>query len=153
MGWALQADEHASSSSHLPRQGCRLAASHGQVSVCVFWRKYTAYPQAGRRDYYDQIPDDILECWAGCLWSIQAMLEIGTQIAEYKALMATFQKLGAAIYFQTGLRHDEFFDERVMKTFDALSQRFAQPLKLNPDRVKAGHKAAAASLRSAEGQS
>jgi hypothetical protein len=104
-------------------------------------------------DYYDQIPDDILECWAGCLWSIQAMLEIGTQIAEYKALMATFQKLGAAIYFQTGLRYDEFFDARVMKTFDALSQRFAQPLKLNPDRMKAGHKAAAASLRSAEGQS
>jgi hypothetical protein len=20
-------------------------------------------------DYYDQIPDDVLECWAGCIWS------------------------------------------------------------------------------------
>jgi hypothetical protein len=103
-------------------------------------------------DYYDQIPDDILECWAGCLWSIQAILEIGAQIAEYKALMPAFQKLGTAIYAQTGLRRDEFFDPRVMKTFSALSRRFSQPLKLNPDRTNAGHKAAAGLLQSAPGR-
>ena len=102
-------------------------------------------------DYHDQIPDDILECWAGCLWSIQAILEIATQVEEYKALMAVFKKLGTAIYVQTGLRYEEFFDARVMKIFDALSKRFAQPLKLKPDRMKASHKAAADSFRSAGG--
>lgn len=104
-------------------------------------------------DYYDQIPDDILECWAGCLWSIQAILEIGRQVKEYKSLIAVFKKLGTAIYVQTGLRYDEFFDPRLIKTFDALSQRFAQQLKLNVNRMKAGHKAAADSFRSAGGHS
>jgi hypothetical protein len=103
-------------------------------------------------DYYDQIPDDILECWSGCLWSIQAILEIGGQIAEYKALMPAFQKLGTAIYAETGLRQDEFFDARVMKTFSALNRRFSQPLNLNPDRMYAAHEAAAAPILPAIGR-
>lgn len=98
-------------------------------------------------DYYDQIPDDVLECWAGCLWAIQALSEIGAHHAEYKPLMATFHKLGASIYGHTGLKQDEFFDPRILKTFDALSKRFAQPLKLIPEKIDANHKKAVASLR------
>jgi hypothetical protein len=100
-------------------------------------------------DYYDQIPDDILECWAGCLWAIQAITEIGAHNADYKSLVAAFQTLGVAIYAQTGLKQDEFFDARVLKTFDALSKRFAQPLKLNPDRMNASHRTAVAPLQAA----
>jgi hypothetical protein len=98
-------------------------------------------------DYYDQIPDDVLECWAGCLWAIQALSEIGAGHAEYRPLMATFHKLGASIYGHTGLKQDEFFDPRILKTFDALSKRFAQPLKLIPEKIDANHKKAVASLQ------
>ncbi|MEO5322928.1 hypothetical protein PV773_06360 [Mesorhizobium sp. CC13] len=140
----------------LPASGDTNGAWPRLLGKCLFAYFGGAAPPVRRlviEDYYDQIPDDILECWAGCLWSIQAILEAGGQIGEYKALMAAFQKLGTAIYVQTGLRQDEFFDARVMKTFDALSQRFSQLLKVNPDRMKAGHRAAAVSLRSAAGQS
>ena len=65
-----------------------------------------------------------------------------------KNVDASFQKLGAKIYALMGLRPDEFLDARVAKTFDAFSQRFTQPLKLDPGRLLAGHQAAVASLRS-----
>ncbi len=100
-------------------------------------------------DYFDQIPDDILECWAGCFWAMQSIIEACMRLPEYKFLMAAFRKLGTAIYAQTGLRHDEFFDARIMKTFDALGQRFAEPLQLNRDRMRASHKATVASLQPA----
>jgi hypothetical protein len=98
-------------------------------------------------DYYDQIPDDVLECWASCLWALQAVVDVASRTAELRTLMPAFQKLGANIYALTGLRPDEFLDARVAKTFDAFSQRFAQPLKLDPGRLLASHQAAVASLR------
>ncbi len=96
-------------------------------------------------DYYDQIPDDVLECWASCLWALQAILDVCSRTAEFRALMPAFQKLGTNIYALTGLRQDEFFDARVAKTFDAFSQKFAKPLNLDPIRLIASHKAAVAS--------
>jgi hypothetical protein len=42
------------------------------------------------------------------------------------------------------LKQAEFFDERLMKTFDALSERFGKPLNLNVSQITAGHKASAA---------
>ncbi|WP_439573837.1 hypothetical protein [Phreatobacter sp.] len=98
-------------------------------------------------DYYDQIPDDVLECWAGCLWAIQVLLEIVAHHAEYNTLMAAFNKLGLSIYEHTGLKKDEFFDPRILKTFDALSKRFAEPLKLSPTKINANHKKAIAILQ------
>jgi hypothetical protein len=153
-GW----DGHSKPTSTLqvlPTSGDSDAAWPRLLGKCLFAYFGGKVPPIRKlviEDYYDQIPDDILECWAGCLWSIQAILEIGGQIAEYKALMPAFQKLGTAIYAQTGLRRDEFSDTRVMKTFSALSRRFSQPLKLNPDRMNAAHKVAAAALLPAIGR-
>jgi hypothetical protein len=96
-------------------------------------------------DYYDQIPDDVLECWAGCIWSFQAIIEVASRTPELRVLMPAFQKLGASIYALTRLRRDEFFDARVAKTFEAFSQNFAKPLNLEPARLLATHQAAVAS--------
>jgi hypothetical protein len=99
-------------------------------------------------DYYDQIPDDILECWASCFWALQAVLEVASRTAGLRTLMPAFQKLGGNIYALTGLRPDEFLDARIANTFDAFSQRFAKPLKLDPGRLLTSHQAVVASLRS-----
>jgi len=45
-------------------------------------------------DYCDQIPDDVLKCWAGCLWAIQALSETGAHHKEYGSLAATFHEPG-----------------------------------------------------------
>ena len=34
--------------------------------------------------FYDQIPDDILECWASCIWAIQASLAVAARYHEYQ---------------------------------------------------------------------
>jgi hypothetical protein len=98
-------------------------------------------------DYYDQIPDDVLECWASCLWAFQAIVDVASRTAELRTLTPSFHRLGEKIYVLMGLRPDEFLDARVAKTFDAFSQRFSQALKLDPDRLLAGHQAAVASPR------
>jgi hypothetical protein len=99
-------------------------------------------------DYYDQIPDDVLECWASCVWAFQAIMEVASRTAEFRMLMAAFQKLGTTIYALTRLRRDEFFDTRVAKTFEAFSQKFAKSLNLEPARLLARHQAAVASQNS-----
>lgn len=149
-GWDGQSKQ-TSTLQVLPTAGDANAAWPRLLGKCLFAYFGGNAPPIRRlviEDYYDQIPDDILECWAGCLWSIQAVLAVGMEIPEYKSLMTAFQKLGIAIYAQTGLRQDEFADLRLMTTFSALSQRFSQPLKLNSDRIAASHNAVAVSLRS-----
>jgi hypothetical protein len=98
-------------------------------------------------DYYDQVPDDVLECWAGCLWSFQAIMAAASKAktGEYRGLIAAFQNLGSTIYALTRLRRDEFFDTRIAKTFEALSHKFAKQLSLDPVRLLANHHAAIAS--------
>jgi hypothetical protein len=138
----------------LPSFGDKTAAWPRLLGKCLFAYFGGKTPPIRKlviEDYFDQIPDDILECWAGCLWAVQAIAEISTRSAEYKSLIPAFQKLGSAIYAQTGLKQGEFFDLRVTTTFGALSQRFVQPLKLSAERMKAGHKATVASLQSAVG--
>lgn len=144
----------ASTLQVLPSSGDANAAWPRLLGKCLFAYFGGSSPPIRRlviEDYFDQIPDDILECWAGCFWSVLAIAEIAVDSSEYKLLMPVFQKLATAIYAQTGLTQDELFDVRIMKTFDALSQRFAQPLKLNPDRMNARHKAVVAALQSTAG--
>jgi Resolvase, N terminal domain len=40
--------------------------------------------------FYDQIPDDILECWASCIWAIQASLAVAARVPRISA--ATFTR-------------------------------------------------------------
>jgi hypothetical protein len=120
----------------------------GKCLFTYFGGSAPAIRKLAIEDYYDQIPDDVLECWASCLWALQAVVDVASRTAELRTLMPAFQKLGANIYALTGPRPDEFLDARVAKTFDAFSERFAQPLKLDPGRLLTSHQAAVASMRS-----
>lgn len=97
--------------------------------------------------YHDEIPDDLLECWATCMWAIQAILAASGRVQEYHGLKGAFAKLGASIYRLVRLQHEEFFDERVMRIFEGLSKRFAGPLGLQAQDLERGHQHAVGELQ------
>jgi hypothetical protein len=68
----------ASTLQVLPPSGDANAAWPRLLGKCLFAYFGGSAPVIRKlvvEDYYDQIPD-ILECWAGCLWAIQAIAEI-----------------------------------------------------------------------------
>jgi hypothetical protein len=103
----------------LPPAGDMSAAWPRLLGKCLFAYSGGATPAIRTliiEDYYDQILDDVLECWASCMWSVQAILCACSRYPEYKDLMAGFQKLSTTIYTLVCLRQDEFFDDRINRT-------------------------------------
>jgi hypothetical protein len=73
------------------------------------------------------------------MWAIQAILYTCYQFPEYQTLSASFQKLCTDIYSLVCLQRDEFFDDRVMRAFEALNGRFAKPLCLDTEIILQSH--------------
>jgi hypothetical protein len=93
-------------------------------------------------DFYDQIPDDILECWATCIWAIQAILIATARHREYRPLSRPFEDLRNSIYRLVALRQEEMDDLRILRVLDALSTRFGSSMKLDREAIHAAHKQA-----------
>jgi hypothetical protein len=66
-------------------------------------------------DLYDQIPDDILECWASCIWAIQATTAGVSQHREHASLAGGLESLRATIYRVIALREEEMEDARILR--------------------------------------
>jgi hypothetical protein len=79
-------------------------------------------------DFYDQIPDDILECWGSCIWAIQTTLAAASRHREYTSLSRALENLRGAIYRVIALRQQEIQDARILRVLDALTKRFGGSL-------------------------
>lgn len=99
-------------------------------------------------DYYEAIPDDILVCWATCMWSIHVVIAACEQHRENETLLNSVRKLRERIYALTGLRREEFSDPRIARVFDAMNTRFASRLGLQTAQVDRCHERTLVELRS-----
>jgi hypothetical protein len=90
-------------------------------------------------DYYESIPDDILVCWATCMWSIHAVMAACERHRESETMLNSVKNLRGRIYRLTGLREGELTDLRIGKVFDAMNKRFADRLGLKPAEIIARH--------------
>jgi hypothetical protein len=90
-------------------------------------------------DYYETIPDDILACWATCMWSIHAVIVTCERHRENETLLNYVRKLRERIYRLTGLRQEDCSDPRIMRIFGAMNTRFASRLGLEAGQIEACH--------------
>lgn len=86
-------------------------------------------------DIYDQIPDDLIECWACCFWVIQACL-----LAMKSEPILGFDGLTDRVYTLTGLRPEEMLDDRATQIIDNMGERFSKRLGLNSEVIKNAHR-------------
>ena len=84
-------------------------------------------------EFHDQMPDDLLETWAVCLWCLQAALEANVSVKERERLDKFLKSLAAKIYQFLGLAQEEFASENMKIIFDQLNDRFAKRLGVRGD--------------------
>jgi len=119
----------------------------GRILFTFFGGNLPAIRNVQIEAIHDQIPDDILECWATCLWAAQACVLAASLHPELKRrflsiLTAQMQRT----YTLIGLRRDELQSDRVKQVFASLNVRFAKRLGIDPEKIERSHAAACQEL-------
>ena len=91
---------------------------------------------------HDQIPNDILECWATVYWCIQACLSAPLTPPG----RSRFQSIAALAYRLTLPSKDEMLGEVVSKVMDSMSASYCKRVGLGPEAIRDGHRKLVASL-------
>jgi hypothetical protein len=99
---------------------------------------------------FDQLTDDLVECWITCIWTAQACLSAIRREQDLGCLLPSMAKLTTRIYNLTGLDPEELLTGDVHAVFEALSERFAERLGLDPAKLESAHLAAMAAARERE---
>jgi hypothetical protein len=107
----------------------------GKVLFSLFGGMKPAIQYLKIEDIYDQIPDDLIECWACCFWVIQACL-----LATKSEPILGLDRLADRVYRLTGLRSEEMLDDRVVQVIDNMGERFAMRLGLNAQAIMNAHR-------------
>ena len=84
---------------------------------------------------YDQVPDDLLECWATCFWAIQARI----QGAGGKRVLG-LSTLTENVYELTRLRPEELRSDSILQVMECLGNRFSVRLGLDNRAIIRAHR-------------
>jgi hypothetical protein len=99
---------------------------------------------------FDQLTDDLVECWITCIWAAQACMSPIRHEPDLGCLLPSMTKLTTQIYGLTGLDPEELLSGDVHAVFAALNGRFAGRLGLDPAKLESAHLAAVATIRERE---
>lgn len=89
---------------------------------------------------YDQLPDDILECWATCFWGCQVCLSAANSHKKLRQnLLLIFTRLAERVYRLTCFKREELEATQITTVLDKLSARFGARLGLDPELIRRGH--------------
>lgn len=91
-------------------------------------------------DMYDQVPDDLIECWACCFWTLQACLAATKSERSQSRLSYRISLLRESLYKLTGLTQDELLGDQVTQVMLRMGDRFATRLGLNADMLVSSHR-------------
>ena len=111
----------------------------GRVLFAYFGGKPSPISTLKLEDDFDEVPDDVLECWATCFWSIQAAIATAAAHPTTAGTANRLRAITSKLYLFTGLRSHEMTHPRIMGVFEALSGRFASNLDLQPDALSRAH--------------
>ncbi|MDA8965431.1 hypothetical protein N9F33_01585 [Pseudomonadales bacterium] len=80
---------------------------------------------------YDQVPDDIVECWAVCFWLIHA--------CGQRDSGGTMRRLAERMYALTAIVNRDREDARIAQIFEQMTQRFGERLGVDGGRIVDSH--------------
>lgn len=113
----------------------------GQVLFAMFGGKKPAIRGLKVEEIYDQVPDDLIECWGCCCWTIQACIAAWRAWElEPKARLGSLETLKQRIYKLMGLASDEFLSDQITQVMTRMGDRFATRLGLDAQAILEAHK-------------
>ncbi len=108
----------------------------GKLIFAVFGGTSPVIKHLQIESVYDQIPDDLMECWACCFWAVQA----SSQATRAKPIMG-HSTLIERVYKLTHLRPDDMLDDRIVQVMERVGDRFATRLSLDNQAIMNAHNA------------
>lgn len=112
----------------------------GQVLFAIFGGKKPAIRGLKVEEIYDQVPDDLIECWGCCCWTIQACIAVWRSWElEPTARLGSLETLKQRIYKLIGLAADEFLSDQVTQVMMRMGDRFATRLGLDAQAILEAH--------------
>ncbi len=111
----------------------------GRTVFAFFGGNHPAIRQFRPETADDQIPDDILECWATCYWTLQAATCAAAAHKDLRSTAPMFENLSRKTYLLTGLLREELEGEAINGIIMKLSERFSARLGLDQAQVARAH--------------
>jgi hypothetical protein len=118
----------------------------GRLLFAVFGGNEPAIRRIYLLNEHDQIPIDVLECWATCYWCLQACLAAPVSKAQHARLQKFLMPLAEPLYKLSLPTREEVLGVPVETVMHAMSNHYAQALGIDPSLVSSSHQRTVASL-------
>ena len=112
----------------------------GRLLFAVFGGRDPAVRKLYLTNEHDQIPDDIVECWATCYWCCQACLNASVSEIEKARINKYLRPTASYAYSMTLPTEAELLDDEVMRIIDGMNARYARKIGVEPATIESGHR-------------
>jgi hypothetical protein len=99
---------------------------------------------------HDQIPNDILECWAAVYWCVQACLTVPLSSSERHRVTYRFKRIADLSYRLTLPTKEEMLSKGVLNIMDRMSASYCGRVGVTPKAILDGHRRLVDSLFNAD---
>lgn len=89
---------------------------------------------------HDQIPEDLVECWATCYWCLQACLNAPLSKTERERLGRYLKPLAEVAYRLTLPTKEELLGDDVTTIMDGMSASYGERMGLTSVAITDGHR-------------
>jgi hypothetical protein len=113
----------------------------GRLLFVIFGGCDPAIRQLYLSSEHDQIPSDIIECWATCYWCLQLCLAAPVSAKEHSRIAQHLRPIAELVYHLTLPTKAELLGDDVITLMDGMSARYADKLGINPETISDGHRA------------
>tara|TARA_R100000365_G_C2747266_1_gene77021 strand:- start:3440 stop:5044 length:1605 start_codon:yes stop_codon:yes gene_type:complete len=112
----------------------------GRLLFSIFGGRDPAIRQLYLSGEHDQIPGDIVECWATCYWCFQACLNVPVSQKEHERIIQHLHPLAELAYRLTLPTDAELLGLDVTTVMDGMSARYAGKLEIDSTEISNGHR-------------
>lgn len=118
----------------------------GRLLFAVFGGNDPAIRQLYLSNEHDQIPDDIVECWATCYWCFQVCMQAPIAEIEKTRITRYLGPIASFAYRMTLPTEAELLGPDVMSIIGRMNARYAEKLGIEPTAIDSGHRSFAEAL-------
>ena len=121
----------------------------GRVLSSMFGREDPAIRRLEIGRIHEELPVEILECWATAFWAINACRSSVPSTISERGLLDRLQDLSVRIYREVALDADQLQGETVSQMYESLSRRYGGRLQLETEVMLVMHREAIRKLLNA----
>lgn len=112
----------------------------GRLLFALFGGTAPAIHDLILQNEHDQLPDDVIECWATCYWCLSACLSLPFSGKDAQ-LAARLEPIASKTYLLTLPSEAELLGDDIKTCMERMDARYAEQLGLEPITIAARHQA------------